>query len=131
MLGAQILGLFASLIMLLIVFIKYRQRKLSRIDSVLWVVISLVIIFFSINPTTPISLLDFITIIRIDALVISGILLLFIMVLRIHLRIEDTNRALTLLVQQIALNQFEKNTKTQLTKSSTSKTKEIDRKDSF
>jgi len=131
MLGAQILGLIVSLIILLTVSIMHRQRKFSRMNSLLWIIISLAIIFFSIKPNAPIKLLDFITIIRIDALMISGILLLLVIVLRIHLRLEDTNRTLTLLVQQIALDQFQTNTKTQLTQSSTSESKPIDCKDSL
>ena len=129
MIGAQILGLIVSLIILLTVSIMYRQRKFNRINSFLWIMISLAIIFFSIMPTASITLLDFITIIRIDALMISGILLLLVIVLRIHIRLEDTNRTLTLLVQHLALDQFQKNTKSQFSKSLTPETKPVDSKD--
>lgn len=87
--------------------------------------------FFAIKPQTPFSILDFITVERFNALMLSGFLLLLVLVLRIHLRLEDTNRTLTLLVQQIALDQFKKNTKTQITRLSTSETKQIDDKNSF
>jgi len=131
MLGAQILGIITSLVIFLTIYIGYRRRKISRMDSLIWVMISLTIIYFAIKPQAPISILDFITVERFNALMLSGFLLLLVLVLRIHLRLEDTNRTLTLLVQQIALDQFQTNTKTQLTQSSTSESKPIDCKDSL
>ena len=111
MIGAQILGLFVGLILLLTVIIGYRQRKISRMDSLLWVIISLAIILFSIDPDVPITLLNYATIERINALTVSGILILFVFNLRMHLRIEETNRMLTSLVQKIALELGEKKAK--------------------
>lgn len=124
MIGAQILGIITSFIIFLTVFLGYRRRKISIMDSILWVMISLAILFFAIKPQTPISILDFITVERFNALMISGFLLLLVLVLRIHLRLEDTNRTLTLLVQHIAMDQFQKNTKRQIRKSSTSETRQ-------
>ncbi len=124
MLGAQIVGLFTSIVIILIVLIGYRRRKIRTIDSLLWIAISLVIIFFAIKPQAPISILDFITVERFNALMLSGFFVLLVLVLRIHLRLEDTNRTLTLLVQHIAMDQFQKNTKRQIRKSSTSETRQ-------
>ena len=131
MIGAQILGLITSFIILFTVFFGYRRRKISRMDSLLWVIISFAIIFFAIRPQTPIRILDFITVERFNALMISGFLLLLVLVLRIHLRLEDTNRTLTILVQQIAMDQFQKDTKTQITQSLTFETRQIDDKNSL
>lgn len=111
MFGAQILGLIVGLIMLFTVLIRYRRRQLSRMDSILWSMISLAIILFAINPDVPISLLNYATIERINALTVSGILILFVIDLRLHLRLEETNRMLTLLVQKIALELGEKKSK--------------------
>ena len=121
MIGAQILGLIVGLILLLTVIIGYRQRKISRMDSLLWVIISLAIILFSIDPDVPITLLNYATIERINALTVSGILILFVFNLRMHLRIEETNRMLTSLVQKIALELGEKKGKSSSIPSSEAK----------
>jgi len=121
MLGAQILGIIVGLIMLLIVFIGYRRRQFSRMDSILWVMISLAIILFSIDPNFPIVLLNYATIERINALTVSGILILFVIDLRLHLRIEETNRMLTSFVQKIALELGEKKAKSSSMPSSEAK----------
>ena len=48
--GAQIFGIIVGLAMLSIVLLRYRRMRIGIIDSFLWIMISIAIMIFAIDP---------------------------------------------------------------------------------
>ena len=103
MLGAQVLGFIAGVIILTFILRGIYKRKLGWLDSLLWITVSTALIFFSFDPYASINFMNYLAVDRFDSLVVLAIILIFVINFRIHLRIEDTNRMLTTLVQKIAI----------------------------
>ncbi len=105
MLIYQLIGCVIGIIGLVISLLRFRDGKMSLNMLLVWTVIWVLLIVFSVYPTTT-SLLSNITGIGrgLDIILIFGLIGCFYLIFKIYGMIETIEEEITLLTREIALN---------------------------
>jgi len=103
---AIILGIFA----LIKVILKMKNRKLTINEFIFWCSIWVVLIVLSIFPQISGNIADFFGFTRgIDFFIVSSILLMFYLIFRIFIKLEELENKITKLSRSIAIKEIANN----------------------
>lgn len=120
----QIVAAVFTLFALSRVYFRFQERKLSSFSFIFWAFIWLVgvsVILFPAISTKAASLLGIGR--GADAVLYASIAVIFYLIFRIYVKIEDTQKQITEIIQKVALENYYKEKKTSLNKNSTSRKK--------
>ncbi|OGG12836.1 hypothetical protein A3D77_07305 [Candidatus Gottesmanbacteria bacterium RIFCSPHIGHO2_02_FULL_39_11] len=91
------------------VFLRFRSGSLRKVGFFFWVVVFGFAILIVIFPGLSTGVAKFLGIGRgVDAVVYTSIALLFYLVFRVHIMVEDLRHEITELVSKLALDEFKK-----------------------
>lgn len=100
----QIIILLFSLFALSRVFINIKNKNLSALESMFWIVFWLAIIFVSIYPNIIQTFANKFGVQRgIDLGIYAGIVILAYLIFRLYAKLENTERKITKIVRSIAI----------------------------
>ena len=92
-----------------VAFLKLRQKRITLGEFLIWSALWTVLFVFAEFPTIPSYLAHMVGIGRgVDLVVYTSIFILFFIVFKIYVRMEDQNRKITELVRQIAIKRSKK-----------------------
>lgn len=99
----QILALIFSLFALSRAFLRTRDKKLSLGELLFWVIVWFMMLLVVFFPDTTTFVANIVGIGRgIDVIIYTSIAILFYMVFRLYVKIEEREQEITLLVREIA-----------------------------
>lgn len=90
-------------------YLRYRERKLSSFTFIFWMFVWIAGIGFIIFPDITTKFAQMIGVGRgADAVLYSSVVVLFYLIFRLYIKIEDTERHITEIVRKIALKKVKK-----------------------
>ena len=105
----QILISIFSLFVLFRLFQKFKEKSLSRIKFSLWFFFWIFVIFLVWQPNLTNYLAAFLQVGRgVDAVIYLSLILIFYLLLKIFVKIEDLNQQITILSRKFTLKEEEK-----------------------
>lgn len=108
MMLVQVLGSFLLVFVISRVVLRWRDHSLSTRESILWVFVFGGILIVLLVPRVSVNLAHFLGIGRgSDVIVYGSVVLLYYLVFRIYVSLENIEHKLTVLVREIALAQSE------------------------
>ncbi len=86
-------------------FLRYKDKSLSVWELVFWAVIWLLVIWVGFSPDTPSAVAKLLGIGRpVDVIIYISLLLLFYLIFRIYVKLDQQERQMTEVVRKVALN---------------------------
>lgn len=100
-----IIALFA-LFALSRVYLRFKEKKLSSLSFVFWLAVWVLGVWAVLDPDLTGKIANFLGIGRgVDAVIYASIAIIFYLIFRLYIKLEDTERHITELTKKIALNQ--------------------------
>jgi len=106
----QVIAIVFGIFALLKVILKMKNRKLTINEFIFWCSIWVVLIVLSIFPQISGNIADFFGFTRgIDFFIVSSILLIFYLIFRIYIKLEELDDKITKLARSIAIKEIANN----------------------
>ncbi len=88
------------------VYLRFKERKLSSLAFIFWIFVWLAGVIAVLDPDSTTKFAKLVGIGRgVDAILYASIVIIFYMIFRIYVKIEDTQRDITQLTRKIALKE--------------------------
>ena len=85
-------------------YLRFKEKKISRKEFLLWSVIWIALIIIAIIPETATQLSNFFGIERgVDLIVYASIIVMFYLIFRLYIKIDQTEQNLTKIVRKMSL----------------------------
>lgn len=108
----QLIGIIFALFALSRVFLRYKDKSIKAIEFFFWSVVWIGVIALALFPGIFTALSKFIGIGRgVDILLYFGMIILFYLIFRLYVKIENQKKELTLLVREFAVRKGEEQKK--------------------
>lgn len=109
----QLIAAIFALFALSRVYLRFKEKKLSSISFIFWVIIWLCGVAAILFPSITTEVAGFVGIGRgVDAILYASIIVLFYLIFRLYVKIEDTQRLITEVARKIALDSLSRDKET-------------------
>ena len=107
LLTLQIIAAIFAIFAISRVYLRFKERKLSLPAFLFWFLVWVSGVIFILFPETATSFAKLVGIGRgVDAVIYASVATLFYLIFRLYIKIEETNRLITDLVQKVALKKI-------------------------